>query len=186
MKEGLKGSDIKYTIGFCLVPEANKVLMLYRSNSPNKNKWNGLGGKINFDAKETPHECIIREVYEETEGLLDLSLAQELRYTGVVTWKGTRADGDYYGGMHVYIASLSGEGMIFDRKETREGILEWLDVNEILSVGANSVVENIPKFLPIMLSSASPAQYHCTYINGELVNFEVVPLSDIIAPWLRP
>ena len=33
-------------------------------NDIHEGKWNGLGGK--FEAGETPEECVIREVYEES------------------------------------------------------------------------------------------------------------------------
>lgn len=40
----------KYTLCFCLC--SDQVLMLYRKKAPNKNFWNGLGGKI--EVGETP------------------------------------------------------------------------------------------------------------------------------------
>ena len=44
--------------------------LVHRNKKPSdihEGKWNGLGGK--FEAGETPDECVIREVQEET-GLL--------------------------------------------------------------------------------------------------------------------
>ena len=35
-----------------------------KANDIHEGKWNGLGGK--FEAGETPEECVIREVYEES------------------------------------------------------------------------------------------------------------------------
>ena len=35
-----------------------------KANDIHEGKWNGLGGK--FEAGETPEECLIREVYEES------------------------------------------------------------------------------------------------------------------------
>jgi 8-oxo-dGTP diphosphatase len=51
----------------CYVKRDGYTLMLYRNRKANdihEGKWNGLGGK--FDAGETPEECVIREVYEES------------------------------------------------------------------------------------------------------------------------
>jgi len=45
----------------------NKTLMLYRNKKENdyhEGKWNGLGGK--FELGETPEECAIRELKEES------------------------------------------------------------------------------------------------------------------------
>ncbi len=47
-------------------------LMLYRNkkeNDPNEGKWIGVGGK--FETGETPDECMLREVREETGLTLD-------------------------------------------------------------------------------------------------------------------
>ena len=51
----------------CYIQKENKVLFLYRNkkkNDPNAGKWIGVGGK--FEAGETPEECLLREVREET------------------------------------------------------------------------------------------------------------------------
>ena len=51
----------------CYVMKDDKTLMLYRNKKENdyhEGKWNGLGGK--FEAGETPEECAIREVFEES------------------------------------------------------------------------------------------------------------------------
>ena len=45
----------------------NQTLMLHRvkkENDMHEGKWNGLGGKL--EAGETPEECVIREVKEES------------------------------------------------------------------------------------------------------------------------
>ena len=59
----------------CYVISNGKTLMIYRNKKENdyhEGKWNGLGGK--FEQGETPEECAIREVYEES-GLIVTTLA---------------------------------------------------------------------------------------------------------------
>ena len=51
----------------CYVRKDGKTLMVHRNKKPNDmhlGKWNGLGGKL--EPGETPEECCIRELYEET------------------------------------------------------------------------------------------------------------------------
>lgn len=51
----------------CYIEQDEKYLMLHRiskKNDVNKDKWIGVGGK--FEAGETPEECLMREVTEET------------------------------------------------------------------------------------------------------------------------
>ena len=51
----------------CYIKKNQKTLMLHRikkQNDIHEGKWNGLGGKFEFG--ETPEECVIREVKEES------------------------------------------------------------------------------------------------------------------------
>ena len=51
----------------CYVTRGSQVLMLHRvkkENDVNQDKWVGIGGK--FEDKESPEECLVREVREET------------------------------------------------------------------------------------------------------------------------
>jgi len=81
-------------------------------------KWNGLGGKIG--AGESPEQACIREVLEESG--LQIS---NLRYHGVLKfWFGRASEP-----IIVYVFSTrSFEGQ---PREGREGILRWIDFDEI-------------------------------------------------------
>lgn len=51
----------------CYVRQAGKTLMVHRvkkANDMHQGKWNGLGGKL--EPGETPEECAIREIFEES------------------------------------------------------------------------------------------------------------------------
>lgn len=70
----------------CYIEQDEKYLMLHRvkkENDLNQDKWIGVGGK--FEDKESPEECLLREVLEET-GLTLTSY----RYRGVVTFVSDR------------------------------------------------------------------------------------------------
>ena len=66
----------------CYLEKENKYLMLHRTkkeNDINKNKWLGVGGKL--EKGETPEQCLIREVKEETG--LEIT---DLHYFGSQPW----------------------------------------------------------------------------------------------------
>ena len=51
----------------CYVRRNGETLMIHRikrMNDIHQGKWNGLGGK--FNPGETPEECVLREIYEES------------------------------------------------------------------------------------------------------------------------
>ncbi len=107
----------------CYIEKDGKYLMLHRTkkeNDINKDKWIGVGGK--FEDKESPEECIIREVKEET-GLILNSLSLKC----IVTYVSNNWDTEY---MFVFTSNdFSG-----DLIECDEGDLEWVDKNEILNL----------------------------------------------------
>ncbi len=66
----------------CYIEKDGKTLMLYRNKKKNdvhEGKYVGIGGKFEFG--ETPEECIIREIKEET-GLT----VNSLRYHGLISF----------------------------------------------------------------------------------------------------
>ena len=99
----------------CYITRGNDVLMLHRvkkQNDINKDKWIGVGGK--FEGEESPDECILREVKEET-GLTLTSL----RCRGIVTFVNDECEGEY---MFLFTA----DGFEGSLKECDEGDLQWV------------------------------------------------------------
>lgn len=142
--------------------------MLYRYHAPNQYFWNGVGGKLQPD--ETPRECVLREVEEETGILLD-----DVRFGGIVTWD----ESDGVCGMYVYVAELP-EGdyrrymVPFD---CDEGMLAWMLANEVMN--SVEVVDNIPHFLPSMLAGDVPKRWHCRYGKYSLESVETMECPEL-------
>ena len=66
----------------CYIDDGNRYLMLHRvkkEHDASHGKWIGVGGKC--EADESPDECMLREVKEETG--LEISKWQ---YRGIVTF----------------------------------------------------------------------------------------------------
>lgn len=99
----------------CYIERGEQYLMLHRvkkQNDQNHDKWIGIGGK--FEAGESPEDCVLREVREET----GLTLTH-WRYCGIVTF--VLADWTEY--MHLFCA----DGFEGTLRECDEGVLEWID-----------------------------------------------------------
>lgn len=97
--------------------------MLHRTkkeSDENRDKWIGIGGK--FEEGESPEECMVREMREET-GLTALSW----RYRGIVTFVSDEWGTEY---MHLFTCSdFTGE-----LRECDEGELEWIEKSRLLSL----------------------------------------------------
>ena len=98
-----------------------KYLMLHRvkkERDENRDKWVGIGGK--FEPGESPEDCAVREVFEET-GLIMRSWA----YRGIVTFVSDEWGTEY---MHLF-HSVDFSGTL---KDCDEGVLEWVDKKALL------------------------------------------------------
>ena len=99
----------------CYIEQGDKWLLLHRvkkKNDVNSGKWIGLGGKL--EPGETPEQCLLREVAEET----GLTLTR-YRYRGLVTFLSDRSGVEY---MHLYTA----DGFTGELQPCDEGTLEWV------------------------------------------------------------
>ena len=99
----------------CYISRGDEYLLLHRikkENDLNRDKWIGVGGK--FEDGESPEECLLREVLEET-GLTLTSYA----YRGIVTFVSDRWETEY---MHLFTAD-GFEGTLTD---CDEGVPEWI------------------------------------------------------------
>lgn len=108
----------------CYIEKDNKYLMLLRNkkkNDLNAQKWIGVGGK--FIEGETPSECLIREIKEET----GLTLTA-YEYVGLIKFvSDTWEDEDMY-----LFKGTDFEGELTDN--CPEGTLKWVPSDEVLDL----------------------------------------------------
>ena len=107
----------------CYIEKDHKYLMLHRvvkKNDVNKDKWIGVGG--HFEEDESPEECLLREVWEETGYRLT-----DYRFRGIVTF----VSGD---GVTEYMHLFTADGFEGELIDCNEGTLEWVPKSQIYNL----------------------------------------------------
>lgn len=105
----------------CYLERGTQYLLLHRTkkeNDENAGKWIGVGGKC--EENESPEDCMLREVREET----GLSVTQH-RLRGVITFVSDAWEGQY---MYLFTAS-KWHGALTD---CDEGELAWVERTDML------------------------------------------------------
>lgn len=143
----------------CYIKKDGKTLLLKRNKKENdvhEGKWIGLGGK--FESSESPEDCVIREVYEES-GLK----IENPRLKAVITFPKFKDNIDWY--VFLFEAfDYTGE-MI----ESNEGDLEWIDDEKIDDL---NMWDGDRLFFQWMRDRRFFSG-KISYENGELIDYEV-------------
>lgn len=94
-----------------------------RKGDMNLDKYLGIGG--HFESDESPEECVLRELYEETK--ISSGSLEKFSYRGLITFISSEYPTEY---MHVFTASLPAD---FDLPVTcnDEGELCWVPLSDI-------------------------------------------------------
>ncbi len=103
----------------CYIEKGDQYLMMHRvkkKDDGNHDKWIGIGGHFEFG--ESPEECLLREVKEET----GLTLTN-WRFRGLVTF----VSGDWEEYMCLYTA----DGYTGEMTDCSEGELVWVEKSRI-------------------------------------------------------
>ena len=107
----------------CYIEKDGYYLMLHRTKKEideNKDKWIAVGGK--FEYGESPEDCALREVNEETGLTLN-----SYTYKGIVTFVSDKWGTEY---MHLFLSDdFSGS-----LKECDEGELMWVEKEKVRSL----------------------------------------------------
>jgi 8-oxo-dGTP diphosphatase len=112
------------TLCYVMDEKNKKTLIIHRTKKENDyhaGKWSGLGGK--FSPGESPEECAIREVTEES-GLR----IKNLKMNGVITFPKFDGFDDWY----VFVFTIDKySGKLID---SPEGNLKWITNDSVLSL----------------------------------------------------
>jgi len=101
----------------CYIEKNGQYLMLHRTKKQsdvNKDKWIGIGGKM--EENESPEDCLIREVMEETGLLLT-----DYRMRGVITFIASGWEPEI-------IFLFTADGFTGELTGCSEGELRWVDI----------------------------------------------------------
>lgn len=107
----------------CYIERDHRYLMLHRvrkADDENRDKWIGVGG--HFEKGESPEDCLLREVREET----GLTLT-EYAFRGIVTFVSDDHEAEY---MHLFTAT----GFAGKLVDCDEGALEWIDKDALYAL----------------------------------------------------
>lgn len=150
----------------CYIRRGDEVLLMHRvkkREDQNRDKWIGIGGK--FRPCESPEDCLLREVREETGLTLDA-----WRYRGIITFVLDDSDTEY---MHLFTADAFHGTM---RGDCDEGVLEWLPWERLPSL---PIWEGDRVFLRLIDEEAPffslKLCYHGDRLTQAVLNGEVLP-----------
>lgn len=150
----------------CYIEKDGQYLMLHRvlkKQDINKDKWIGVGG--HFEENESPEECLLREVKEET-GLTLTSY----RFRGLITFMSDSWQTEY---MCLYTADKF-EGEI---GECDEGELVWVPKTELLNLtlweGDKIFLELLSKEAPFF---SLKLRYEGDFLKEAVLNGEMISI----------
>ena len=126
----------------CYLERDGKWLMLHRvkkENDLNEGKWVGIGGK--FEEGESPEDCLIREIYEETGFKVN-----SWNYRGIITFVSDKWGTEY---MHLFHS----DDFTGDMHPCDEGEAEWVDISRVLDL---NLWEGDRIFLKYLLDKEMP------------------------------
>lgn len=143
----------------CYIHHDSQWLMLYRNKKrldPNAGKWIGVGGKL--EEGETPQECVVREVMEETGIQLNSFV-----FHGVIEFINDQWDDeDMYLFSSDDFTQTDSEGML---QRCNEGTLRWIPQEEMFSL---PMWEGDKAFLQPLLEGQKEISFRLIYEGGNL------------------
>ncbi|MFU8792540.1 MAG: NUDIX hydrolase [Acholeplasmataceae bacterium] len=127
----------RYTLGF--IKRKNEILLVNRQKAPWLGSWNGLGGKRLKD--ESPVDCILREIHEET----DITVSKDqVKARGYLTWNTFDSLGK---GLYLFLIEVADDFSYPTPIQTPEGILDWKTIDWVMDPDNYGVAHNMPYFI---------------------------------------
>ncbi|MDY5575995.1 MAG: 8-oxo-dGTP diphosphatase [Lachnospiraceae bacterium] len=143
----------------CYIEKDGNYLMLHRTkkkNDQSHDKWLGVGGK--FEKNESPEDCVLREVREETGYTLT-----SFRLRGIMTFISDIYETEY---MFIYTA----DGFEGEESICSEGELQWIPKQEVLNL---NIWEGDVLFLKKLIADEDFFSIKVEYEGDHLIKADV-------------
>ena len=141
----------------CYIEKDDCYLMMHRiskKNDINAGKWIGVGG--HFEDNESPEDCLLREVKEETGLILT-----DYRLRAIITFISDQTGCEY---MHLYTATGFNGTLV---THCNEGILKWIPKSEVEFL---NLWEGDKIFLKLLLETDAFFSLKLEYKGDDLIN----------------
>lgn len=147
----------------CYIEKDAQYLMLHRvskKDDMNRDKWLGVGGHFEFG--ESPEDCVLREVKEETGYTLT-----SYRYRGLVTFVFADIETEY-------MSLFTADGFEGEQIPCDEGMLEWVKICDLEKLNLwegdkiffRLLAENVP-FFSLKLIYDKEGRLVSAWLNGK-------------------
>lgn len=146
-------------LSLCFLKKDDSFLLINRNNPPFMGQWNAVGG--HQIEGETIKECAVREIYEETNIVIN-----EIELVATFTW-------NYDDGLgFIFIADLDKD---YDTsnypRKTDEGVLDFKTIEWINNPKNTGIIDDIRVFLlDIYNKKVKDVHYHLIYDNNKLLS----------------
>ncbi len=119
---------LKVAVLVYLYDAEDRLLLLHRVKPPNPGRCSPIGGKVEVHRGESPHECAIRETYEEAGLRLDYA---DLRLNGIVSERAYEGENHWL--IFLFESTRAIDPALVGPMTFDEGRLEWVAVDEVAS-----------------------------------------------------
>ncbi len=138
-----------------------KLLLLHRAKPPNQHLYSPVGGKLEQGVGESPYQCALREVREETGAELTLA---DIRLCGIVSERAYEGRGHW-----LMFCFESLKKVELPESAITEGSLEWVSPDDVITKAIpdtdREIIWPLIRRYSVNLGGASAAEVFSVHID---------------------